>query len=171
MILNLIDGFLFRIEKGVIAIGLIVLAFMVFINVSTRFLLNWSWIGTEEISTFITIWITFLGTAFAARKGLHITMSALFDRIPERPRKVLWIIITFITAIFCFILAVFGWQLTQFAVSTGHVSSALRIPYFLFYLPIPIGMLLTGIQFGRIVIRNLKQKGLYLGSEAEEQME
>jgi len=169
MILKIINKLTSDFEKGVIAIGMIALAFIVFMNVATRFFLHWSWIGEEEVSKLIVIWVTFLGTSWAARKGLHISMSALFDNLPTGIRKALYLVIALITAAFCFMLAFLGWQLTYFAWETEHVSSALMIPIWIFYLAIPLGIFLTGIQYTRVFFENLRQKELCIGPEPGEE--
>ena len=146
-ILKILDRIICEIEKFLVAFGIIILSFAVFSSVITRSLLNWAWIGTEELSQFLVIAITFWGTSWAVRENRHIAMTALLELAPVKAQKALMLIICLTTAFFCFIIGYIGWDYTKLAYRGGQVSAALMIPVWPVYLSVPIGMFLSGIQF------------------------
>ena len=151
-------------EAVVVAGSMLVIAGAVLTAVVCR-QLNITMIGGEEIAQFALIWLTFWGTALCARRGIHIIMSALLDRIPERKRKILVTITCLVTGIFCVILGVMGVQLTYAVFSRGQVSPALRIPTGYFYMAAPMGFFLTGFYYLAGFVRNLIREKTTFGLE------
>jgi TRAP-type C4-dicarboxylate transport system permease small subunit len=154
--LKILDRIIFEIERFLVAFGIIVLSFTVFSSVFTRSVLNWAWIGTEELSQFLVISITFWGTSWAVRENKHISMTALLELAPEKVQKALMIIISLITAIFCFAISYIGWDYTKRAYEGGQISAALMIPVWPVYLSVPIGMFLSGFQYTKKFFKLLK---------------
>ena len=152
-------------ENFIVAAAMIVISIAVLTAVVCRHL-NIVMIGGEETAQFALIWLTFWGTAICARRGIHITMSAALDKIPERTRKIVVIFICLVTGVFCLILGVLGTQLTHAVFSREQVSPALRIPTWYFYIAAPIGFFLTGIYFLAAFVKNIRQKGTYFGIES-----
>ncbi len=152
-------------ENFVVGASIIAISVAVLTAVVCRHL-NIVMVGGEETAQFALIWLTFWGTAICARKGIHIIMSAVLDKIPEKIRKLMVIIICLVTGIFCLILGVLGVQLTYAVFSRGQVSPALRIPTWYFYIAAPMGFFLTGIYYLAAFIKNIKQKGMYFGIES-----
>jgi TRAP-type C4-dicarboxylate transport system permease small subunit len=159
-----VDRIISTIEEVIVAGGILVISASVMVNVvcrSARIVL----IGAEEIAQFAIVWLTFLGTGLCARKGIHVTMSALIDKIPEKKRKGVVILIYAITGVFCIILAILGAQLTHAVYSRGQVSPALRMPIWYYYIAAAIGFFLTGVHFFRALVKNIREKGVHLGVE------
>ena len=146
-ILKVIDGIISKIEKFLVAFSIIVLAVSVFLSVATRSLLNWAWIGTEELSQFLVISITFWGTSWAARENKHIAMTALLEPAPQKIQEISMMIINLMATLFCFFISYIGWEFTRLAYNGGQVSAALMFPVWPVYLTVPIGMFLTGIHY------------------------
>lgn len=161
---QILDRVIAGVEKAVVAGGMIVISASVITNVFCREV-GIIIIGAEEIDEFSIIWVTFFGTALCARQGIHIIMSALIDRIPEKQRKPLITTTCAVTGVFSLMLAFLGVQLVLAVFSRGQVSPALRIPVGYFYMAAPMGFLLTGIHYIRTFVRNIREDGIYLGVE------
>lgn len=153
------------IEEVIVGGGILVIAVSVIVNVICR-TARITLIGSEEVAQFAIVWVTFLGVGLCARKGIHISMSAVTDRIPdEKKRKVLAIVIFGISAIFCLVLAVLSVQLIYAVYSRGQVSPALRVPVWYYYIATAIGFFLGSIHFFRVVLKNITQSGVHHGIE------
>ena len=74
-------------DYGVLAIFWI-LAFVVFLQFFTRYVLNNSLGWTEEIARFLLIAVTFTGSVMAARKNVHIAVEFFYRWIPRGLRRV-----------------------------------------------------------------------------------
>ncbi|MBJ3763799.1 TRAP transporter small permease [Maribius pontilimi] len=74
------------IDYGVLTIFW-VLAFVVFLQFFTRYVLNNSLGWTEEIARFLLIAVTFTGAMMAARKNTHIAVEFFYRWIPRPLRR------------------------------------------------------------------------------------
>jgi TRAP-type C4-dicarboxylate transport system permease small subunit len=112
----------------------------------------------EEVSKFLVMLTTFAGVSYAVRKARHIRMGAFLDAMPEKMEKVFIIIISIISAVVMGIMTWFSYQYLMNAMDMGHMTPALRVPKWTFYVIIPIGFGLACIQYVRTVIKNFTEK-------------
>lgn len=168
-ILDHIDRVIARLEEVIMAVGVILMAVNTIANVISRFFFNHSIAFAEELNSIFILLVTFAGIGYAARHGRHIRMSAIYDAMPDRVRKVLMTIITAVTAAFMLFLAWYALQYILNLYSKGRVYPALGIPVYISYVWVPVGFLVTGIQYGLTFVRNLREKEIYLSTNLHEQ--
>ena len=65
------------------------LAFVVFLQFFTRYVLNDSYTWTEEIARYLLIWVTFFGLFMAVRKESNVAVEVFYRWFPQRLRRVL----------------------------------------------------------------------------------
>ena len=112
----------------------------------------------EEVSKFLVMLTTFAGVSYAVRKARHIRMGAFLDAMPQKMEKVFIIIISIVSAVVMGIMTWFSYQYLINAMNMGHMTPALRVPKWTFYIIIPIGFGLACIQYIRTVIKNFTEK-------------
>ena len=112
----------------------------------------------EEVSTFLVMLTTFTGVSYGVRKARHIRMGAFLDAMPPKMEKVFIIIISLISAVVMAIMAWASWEYMLNAMSKSHMTPALRVPKWTFYVIMPIGFGLACIQYIRTIIKNLIEK-------------
>jgi TRAP-type C4-dicarboxylate transport system permease small subunit len=112
----------------------------------------------EEVSKFLVMLTTFTGVSYGVRKARHIRMGAFLDAMPPKMEKTFIIIISLISAVVMAIMAWASWEYLLNAMSKGHMTPALRVPKWTFYVIIPIGFGLACIQYLRTIIKNLIEK-------------
>jgi TRAP-type C4-dicarboxylate transport system permease small subunit len=112
----------------------------------------------EEVSKFLVMLTTFTGVSYAVRKARHIRMGAFLDAMPQTMEKVFIIIISMVSAVVMGIMTWFSYQYLMNAMDMGHMTPALRVPKWTFYVIIPIGFGLACIQYIRTVIKNFTEK-------------
>lgn len=112
----------------------------------------------EEVSKFLVMLTTFTGVSYAVRKARHIRMGAFLDAMPEKLEKVFIIIISIVSAVVMGIMTWFSYRYLMNAMEMGHMTPALRVPKWTFYVIIPIGFGLACIQYIRTVIKNFTEK-------------
>ncbi|MRG86278.1 TRAP transporter small permease [Salinibacillus xinjiangensis] len=169
-IFSLIDKFIMKAEEFILSFSVIIISIMIIGNVIAREVFNSSafYFNLEVSNIAITI-ATFMGIAYAGRKGRHISMSAFYDFAPFKVRKVMIVFIHLVTAIILFALAYFSFTYTQSELDKGTVTPALQIPQYLVVMFVPLGFALGGIQFLRNMWINLRVKEkVYLGIDAED---
>jgi C4-dicarboxylate transporter DctQ subunit len=112
----------------------------------------------EEVSMFLVMLTTFTGVSYGVRKARHIRMGAFLDAMPPKMEKTFIIIISIVSAI---VMAIMTWASYEYlanAMSKGHMTPALRVPKWTFYVIIPIGFGLACIQYIRTIIKNFTEK-------------
>jgi hypothetical protein len=63
------------------------LAFIVFLQFFTRYVLNDSYAWTEEIATYCLIGVVFIGSAMCVRLSRHIQVDLVFRYLPHLPAR------------------------------------------------------------------------------------
>jgi len=84
------------------------LAFIVFLQFFTRYILNDSLAWTEEIARYGLMWVAFIGAAMVTRRNSHIAVTLLTELLPIGPARVLRALIDTITLMFLALLAYFS---------------------------------------------------------------
>lgn len=168
-ILDMIDSRIARLEEFIMAVGVILMAVNTIANVISRFIFNHSIIFAEELNSTFILLVTFAGIGYAARHGRHIRMSAIYDTLPDKLRKILMTVIVAVTAIFMLFLAYYSVQYIYNVYSKGRIMPALGIPVYIIYLWVPIGFFITGIQYLLTTIKNIQEKEIYLSTNLKEQ--
>lgn len=154
-----------KIEEAILSYSVIAMATILIGNVISRSVFNNSWKFAEEVGQFLLIFITFVGTSYAARKGKHINMNAIFEALPLKLKKVSMIIVSAFTGVTMFYLAYLSYLYMMKIHKMGRVTPALQFPMYLIIAVVVLGFLLSGIQYIINLILNLTEKEVYLGSE------
>ena len=85
------------------------LAFIVFLQFFTRYVLNDSLAWTEEIARYGLMWIVFIGGAMVMRRNTHIAVELLSNVMQAGPaRAALLALVDFIKLVFLGLLAYFS---------------------------------------------------------------
>ena len=90
------------------------LAFIVFLQFFTRYVLNDSLAWTEEIARYGLMWVTFIGGAMVTRRKTHIAVELLSNLMPAGPiRQALLAFVDILTLGFLALLAYFSVTITE----------------------------------------------------------
>ncbi len=107
-----------------------VLAFVVFLQFFTRYVLNDSLGWTEEIARFLLIAVTFIGSIMAVRKRSHIAVEFVYRWIPRTGRRVAQALIDLVSIVFYSALCGLSAQL---AGRTQQMMVSIDVPKSLVY--------------------------------------
>lgn len=163
-ILGTIDTLISKIEAVILAVGVLLMAVNTIANVVGRFALGESIFFTGEVNRILIIMITFAGIGYAARHGRHIRMSAIYDALPVGGRKVLMVTISLFTAAVMFFLLYYSVIYILDLYDKGRILPALGFPIFIIYVWVPMGFLITGIQYLLTAVKNLTSRDVYLST-------
>jgi TRAP-type C4-dicarboxylate transport system permease small subunit len=90
------------------------LAFIVFLQFFTRYVLNDSLAWTEEIARYGLMWVTFIGGAIVTRRKTHIAVELMSNLMPAGPvRQALLAFVDIVTLGFLALLAYFSVTITE----------------------------------------------------------
>lgn len=167
-VLGVIDVGISRIESFLLAAGVLLMAANTVANVVGRFVLGQSIFFSEELNRILIILITFAGISYAARHGRHIRMSAIYDALPPRMRKILMIVISLVTALFMFLLCYYALKYIGSQASRGRILPSLQIPVWTILVWAPVGFFMTGTQYLLTAIKNMTSHDIYLSTHVLE---
>lgn len=167
---NLLGAVVDRIEVVALIICVGAMTVLLITNVIAREFFQ-SIYFAEEVSEFLVIYTTFIGLSYGVRKARHIRMGAFLDMMPPKMEKVFIIIIAAVSATVMFIMADASYDYLMNAVRRSHQTPALRIPYWWFYVVLPLGFSLAGIQYLRTIIKNLTEKDTWMSPEQQSEYE
>ncbi len=155
--------FLNNIEEYISVIGLIIMLLIAFMNVISRKFLGMSWSFTEEITTNVFILITLLGAAIAMKRGAHLGLTLLQDRLPESFGKFFVLITTLVGIFFSIILFIYGIKMVMLELELEQLTPALGLPEWIFGSFVPIGacfILIRTVQAGISGFKASKESGV-----------
>src|SRR6478735_1777711 len=90
------------------------LAFIVFLQFFTRYVLNDSLAWTEEIARYGLMWVVFIGGIMVTRRNTHIAVELLANVMRPGPlRSALLALVDFIKLGFLGLLAYLSWTITE----------------------------------------------------------
>lgn len=137
-------------EECFSALLILIMSFFAFSNVISRYLIALPLNFTEELNVYFFVWLAFLGSAWAARIGAHMSVELLYNIFPHQVRKILYLLIQFATMLFFLVLAYGGYLEICDEIALNAMTETLVVPVWYFTSAIPIGSIL-------IVIRTLQK--------------
>lgn len=158
------------IEVSILVFCVAALAILLIVNVFAR-TFSQSIYFAEEVSKFLVMLTTFTGVSYGVRKARHIRMGAFLDAMPPKMEKAFLIFISFVSAVVMGIMTWFSYQYLMNAMNMGHMTPALRVPKWTFYVIIPIGFGLACLQYIRTIIKNLTEKDPWQSPDQQSEYE
>lgn len=146
------------------AVMLAVMCVVVFMQVIFRFVLRGSLPWSEELSRYLQVYITFWGTAYGIKTGAHLGIEAFTHLLPQKGRDVLAILVDIVSMGVCLLLVKLGYSIVISQMASGQVSPSMRIPMYLIYGAIPVGMIFCVIRYIIEIVNCVK--GLFGKKEA-----
>ena len=124
-----------------------VMSVVVFVQVVFRFIVKSSLPWSEELSRYLQVYITFFGTAYGIQTGAHLGIEAFTHLLPKGGRKVLAILVQIVSMLVCTLILKLGVDIVMSQMASGQVSPAMRIPMWVIYGAIPMGMAFCVIRY------------------------
>lgn len=116
---------------------------------------------TDEMAQNLLVWVGFTGWIIAGRRGSHIRITAILDRLEGRPRAAAEVLIQTLVALLGLIMLAKSPILVGRNLDVEWVS--LPLSEALIYLPVPIAgaavMLQSGIEIVRVLARGKPHSG------------
>jgi TRAP-type C4-dicarboxylate transport system permease small subunit len=108
-------------------------------GVLTRFVLRNASSWTEELATFLLIWVSLLGASVAFFRKGHLGVDFFVNKLSEKPRLISEILVYLLVFFFAGVVMLYGGaQLVRITLRTNQMSSALNIKMGYVYTALPI---------------------------------
>lgn len=127
-----------RTDYWIAALLLMAMALIAFVNILSRYFINFSIGATEEITINLFVWMTVVGTGIAFERGAQLGMVTVFNRFPLSMRKGLVVFSALLGAGLFILVGVYMIQAIYDEVTLFHATSAaLGIPVWVYYAGVP----------------------------------
>ena len=118
---------------------LMTMAVIAFVNVLSRYFINFSIGATEEITINLFVWMTVVGTGIAFERGAQLGMVTFFNLFPLKIRKYLVIFSALLGAGLFVLVGIYMIQAIYDEITLFQASSAsLGIPVWVYYAGVPL---------------------------------
>lgn len=140
--------FKLRLQRWIMFCTSIAFTLLVFIQVVSRYIFNYSFFGIEEAASYLAIIMYFIGAAYGTHAKGHISASIVDSLCRPGPFvDVAHILTRLISALLCVYLCTETWELVQFNLQMDVRSVELRIPMAWIYIGMLVGMGLMAFYF------------------------
>ena len=146
-----------KIEKVVSCSCVAVMAVLVFANVIARKVFNHSLAVSDEMSTYLFVLMSFMGAAIAARRGAHLGLSIVTDRLGPKAKKGVGFIMYLVSAFFCLLIVIFGIQMVMSQYQLGQETATMQWPEWIYGLFVPVGAAFAMLAFIAGIMTMLKK--------------
>lgn len=139
--------FLRYLEKVTLAVAMCLAAGLLVVNAAgiiTEQVTGNSLIWVEEISNLLFTWIIFLGAGAIALRGGHIGVDLLHGLFGPRLMAALRVLFAALALIVVWVMVYYGYKMALF-VGKSQTSLYLNISLFYYYLSVPVGGLIFGL--------------------------
>ncbi|MEO7854784.1 MAG: TRAP transporter small permease [Rubrivivax sp.] len=128
------------VDWAIVLIGA-VMAVLVFANVITHNVFHSDVVFTTELGELLMVWVTFLGAASATRRGAHMVVGELIDRLGTQKRRMADAAIQLVVLLCLSLLVWYGIGITE----AGFMSelTVLHWPMATQYSALPVASLIT----------------------------
>ncbi|MFB9141848.1 TRAP transporter small permease [Vibrio artabrorum] len=128
MIIDVINGYIDKALRALLAFFMVAMIVAVTWQVFSRFILNDPSNLTDELSRYLLIWIGVLGGAYTLSIRRHLALEILYSRASQKGRFVLSIITNSLVLLISSVAFVYGGMtLTLTTLSNGQISPGIVI--------------------------------------------
>lgn len=156
------------IEKSIIILAILLMMLNSTANAIGRYAFGKSLFFSEELNQFLIVSVTFVGFAYAVRKGRNIRMTALYDTLSQRSKKALLTLISITTGLLLLYLAYKSVFYVLEIKAVNRLSPALQFPVYIIYSVIPVGLAMASLQYLIAFVMNVTHAGAWHSYEIED---
>jgi C4-dicarboxylate transporter DctQ subunit len=139
---------------------LLFITLSIFVDVVLRYFFSSPTIWVTEVSTYLFLYLIFLGTAYALQQGTHIRVTFLLDHLNQKLKRIINVFTSLFSMIFT---AVLLWQssLMTWSAFSQHWTSPtmLNAPMAYVYVAMVIGSIMLLVTFFCQMVLEFKGDG------------
>lgn len=124
--------------------ALIAFSFLVVLQVFMRYILGSPLVWSEELARFALVWFVWIAGSYAVKYQRHVKFSVLVNLVGKKlplVRRIVQTIVYLLWLAFIVLMLVLSWEQVQQLQRTGQVSAGSRVPMYVVYFGLTLGML------------------------------
>lgn len=145
-----------RAEEGFIALLLVSMTLLVFVEVVLRFGFNTGYLWTEELTLHLSAWLVLFGASYGVKVGAHIGVDALVSQLPSRVRRVVGAVAVLFCLLYCALFLYGSWGYLSKLYKIGIELEDLPVPKWTAHSILVIGFALLTLRFLELLVRILR---------------
>jgi TRAP-type C4-dicarboxylate transport system permease small subunit len=131
----------------VITLGLMLI--LNFANVVSRYCLSTSIAFTEELTTNLFVWSSFIGAAAAAKRGAHLGFDLLVNSLPAPVKRIVAALVTLLTLAMFALLFYYSIDMIETQMMLKQETPALGWPEWIVSLALPVSAFFCFVRFAQ----------------------
>ena len=147
-----------KIEDIIFAICMIIMTSLTFANVIARYVFSASFSFSEEITTYLFVMLSLIGSAAAARRKAHLGFTAILDLLPKGLQRAIQTMSYALATFFSAALFWYGISMVQSQIFHGQVTAGMQWPEWIFGSFVPLGAFFITIEFLFLLIDTISDK-------------
>ena len=136
-----------KVEEGCLAFALLGIAIFTFVETGLRYTISYTFTWFNELANYTMIFCTYLGASIGVKYGAHFSMEAVTEYAPDRASHLLKAAAYAVSGIMAVLFVWFGTKHLIHLKAFNVTSSAMQIPMFIPYIPIPLFSITMAFRF------------------------
>lgn len=153
-----IINFYNKFEEIFLVILLVVMVILIFVQVVMRYVFNSSLSWSEELARILFIWVSWIGISLGQKKGEHITITMVTDKLKGNVRKVILLLADACTLAILAVLCIKGMEVVNQTMGLGAAMPATGCPKWLVYSAVPLSCFLMAVRVVKDFVLTLTNK-------------
>lgn len=146
-----------NIEEYSVVLILLGLAFLSFVEVICRYLLDFSFTWLEEVSRNIGILVAFLGASLGVKYGVHFSMDFVYERVSnDRFRHGLQVFMNVASGLMFLVICWYGWVQVVKLYEFGPKMAVLPLRKYWVYVPVALFSIFIAMRFFHLAGKHLR---------------
>ncbi len=145
------------IEEICVVACMVVMTILTFANVIARYVFSASFSFSEEITTYLFVLASLMGSAIAAKRKAHLGLTILTDRLSPKGEKICNVTGYFIGVLFALAIFYYGILMVISQINLGQKTAGMQWPEWIFGSFVPIGSFFVLIRFIELMIKAIKE--------------
>ena len=132
---------------------------LTFANVVARYVFSASFSFSEEITTYLFVLLSLIGSASAARRKAHLGFTAIVDLMSAGMKRAIAIMSYTLAFLFSSALFYYGINMVMSQMRRGQVTAGMQWPEWIFGAFVPLGAFFIAIEFLFLLLDAAAGKG------------
>ena len=145
-----------HIEEYICVVTSVILVMLTFANVVSRYFIHASISFTEEVTCALFVLLCTMGAALAAKRGAHLGLSIVTDRLSKRKAELVAVFASIINCLFAFVILYTSIFMVKNQILNGAVTLSLQWPAWIYGSFLPIGMVFAIWRFAQEGVKHYR---------------
>lgn len=122
---------LHKLEESIIALLLVAMTLLVFLDVVMRFGWGTGFLWSQELTLYLSAWFVLFGISYGLRVGAHIGVDAVVRVLPNKARRIAGLLAITLALVYCGFFLYGGWIYLHKMHMIGIGMDDIKLPHWL----------------------------------------